>query len=69
MGLCWPVGLDMLGVLEGRSTGPGRRSKGIQVSDMSQHPVVHVRDGAVCGKAESGVWAFLGVPYEPLRSA
>ena len=30
---------------------------------MSQHPVVHVRDGVVCGKAESGVWAFLGVPY------
>src|SRR6516162_3496789 len=30
---------------------------------MSQHPVVHVRDGAVRGKAESGVWAFLGVPY------
>jgi len=30
---------------------------------MSQHPVVHVRDGAVRGKAESGVWAFLGIPY------
>jgi len=25
--------------------------------------VVHVRDGAVRGKAESGVWAFLGIPY------
>jgi para-nitrobenzyl esterase len=30
---------------------------------MSQHPVVHVQDGAVRGRAESGVWAFLGVPY------
>jgi len=30
---------------------------------MSQHPVVHIRDGAVRGKAESGVWAFLGIPY------
>src|SRR6516225_11166050 len=30
---------------------------------MSQHPVVHVRDGTVRGKAESGVWAFLGIPY------
>jgi para-nitrobenzyl esterase len=33
------------------------------MSGMSQHPVVHVRDGAVRGKAESGVWAFLGIPY------
>lgn len=30
---------------------------------MSQHLVVQVRDGAVHGKAESGIWAFLGVPY------
>jgi para-nitrobenzyl esterase len=30
---------------------------------MSQYPVVHVRDGTVRGKAESGVWAFLGIPY------
>jgi para-nitrobenzyl esterase len=33
------------------------------VSGMSQHPVAHVRDGVVRGKAESGVLAFLGIPY------
>jgi para-nitrobenzyl esterase len=30
---------------------------------MSQHPVVQVREGAVRGTAESGVWAFLGISY------
>jgi para-nitrobenzyl esterase len=30
---------------------------------MSQDPVAHARDGAVRGKAEPGVWAFLGIPY------
>lgn len=30
---------------------------------MSQLPVVHVRDGAVRGKTELGVWAFLGIPF------
>jgi para-nitrobenzyl esterase len=30
---------------------------------MSEHPVVQVRAGAVRGKAESGVRAFLGIPY------
>ena len=30
---------------------------------MTQRPLVQLRDGAVRGKAESGVWAFLGVPY------
>src|SRR6516164_4840183 len=43
--------------------GPGRRGRGYRVSGMSQHSVVAVRDGAVRGKAESGVWAFLGIPY------
>src|SRR6516162_491063 len=43
--------------------GPGRRGRGYRVSSVSQHSVVHVRDGAVRGKAESGVWAFLGIPY------
>jgi para-nitrobenzyl esterase len=33
------------------------------VSGMTQRPLVQLRDGAVRGKAESGVWAFLGVPY------
>ena len=43
--------------------GPGRRGRGYRVSSVSQHSVVHVRDGAVRGRAESGIWAFLGVPY------
>jgi para-nitrobenzyl esterase len=33
------------------------------VTGMVQHPVVRLRDGAVLGKAESGVLAFLGIPY------
>ena len=30
---------------------------------MTQHPVVQLRDGAVRGKVDSGVSAFLGIPY------
>ena len=33
------------------------------MSEMSQHPVVRLKDGAIRGKAESGVSAFLGIPY------
>ena len=30
---------------------------------MTQHPLVQLKDGAVRGKVESGVAAFLGIPY------
>src|ERR1700759_5660429 len=33
------------------------------MSEMSQHPVVRLKDGVIRGKAESGVSAFLGIPY------
>jgi para-nitrobenzyl esterase len=33
------------------------------MSEMIQHPVVWLRDGAVRGTAASGVSAFLGIPY------
>ena len=33
------------------------------MSEMAQRPVVRLKDGAVRGKAESGVSAFLGIPY------
>ena len=33
------------------------------MSEMTRQPVVRLRDGAVRGKAESGVYAFLGLPY------
>jgi len=33
------------------------------MSEMTRQPVVRLRDGAVHGKAESGVYAFLGIPY------
>jgi para-nitrobenzyl esterase len=33
------------------------------MSDMTQRPLVQLKDGAVRGKAESGVSAFLGIPY------
>jgi para-nitrobenzyl esterase len=33
------------------------------MSDMTQHPVVRLRDGAVRGMVSSGVLAFLGIPY------
>jgi para-nitrobenzyl esterase len=53
----------MLGVLGDTLYGARQAWQGIQVSGMSQHSVVHVRDGAVRGKAGPGVWAFLGIPY------
>src|ERR1700722_13252947 len=34
-----------------------------RMSEMSQHPVVRLKDGVIRGKAESGVSAFLGIPY------
>src|SRR5208282_6658170 len=34
-----------------------------RMSEMSQQPVVRLKDGAIRGKAESGVAAFLGIPY------
>ena len=33
------------------------------MGEMSQQPVVRLKDGAIRGKAESGVTAFLGIPY------
>ena len=33
------------------------------MSEMAQQPVVRLKDGAIRGKAESGVAAFLGIPY------
>ena len=33
------------------------------MSEMAQHPVVRLHDGAVRGRVESGVAAFLGIPY------
>jgi para-nitrobenzyl esterase len=33
------------------------------MSDMTQEPVVRLRDGAVRGTVSSGVLAFLGIPY------
>jgi len=33
------------------------------MSEMRPQPVVRLRDGAVRGKAESGGYAFLGIPY------
>jgi len=33
------------------------------MSDLTQGPLVHLKDGAVRGKVESGVSAFLGIPF------
>jgi para-nitrobenzyl esterase len=33
------------------------------MGEMTRHPVVQLKDGAVRGKTESGVCAFLGIPY------
>ena len=33
------------------------------MSEMAQHPVVRLNDGIVRGRVESGVAAFLGIPY------
>ena len=33
------------------------------MSEMTQHPVVRLKDGVVRGTARSGVSAFLGIPY------
>ena len=33
------------------------------MSEMTQHPVVKLKDGAVRGKVDSGAAAFLGIPY------
>jgi para-nitrobenzyl esterase len=33
------------------------------MSEMTQHPAVQLKDGAVRGQAEAGVYAFLGIPY------
>ena len=33
------------------------------MSEMTQHPAVQLKDGAVRGRADSGVYAFLGIPY------
>jgi para-nitrobenzyl esterase len=33
------------------------------MSEMAQSPVVQLKDGAVRGRGESGVYAFLGLPY------
>src|ERR1700679_3337747 len=33
------------------------------MNDAERHPVVQLGDGAVRGRAETGVAAFLGVPY------
>ncbi len=33
------------------------------MNEMTRHPVVQLKDGAVRGQVESGVAAFLGIPY------
>ena len=33
------------------------------MNGATQHPPIRLKDGAVRGTAESGVWAFLGIPY------
>jgi para-nitrobenzyl esterase len=33
------------------------------MSEMTQHPVVRLKDGAVRGKIDAGTAAFLGIPY------
>jgi len=33
------------------------------MTDMTQQPVIQLKDGAVRGQAEGGVSAFLGIPY------
>ena len=33
------------------------------MSETAQHPVVRLRDGIVRGRVESGIAAFLGIPY------
>ena len=33
------------------------------MTEMAQHPVVRLNDGAVRGRVDSGVAAFLGIPY------
>jgi para-nitrobenzyl esterase len=33
------------------------------MSEMTHHPVVQLKDGAIRGKADSGTAAFLGIPY------
>ena len=38
------------------------------MSETAQHPVVQLNDGAVRGRAESGVAAFLGIPTTVLSS-
>jgi para-nitrobenzyl esterase len=39
------------------------------MSEMTQHPVVQLKDGAIRGRADSGTAAFLGIPYAAPRSA
>src|ERR1035437_397042 len=34
-----------------------------RMSEMTQHPVVQLKDGAIRGKVDSGAAAFLGIPY------
>src|SRR6185312_7587094 len=34
-----------------------------RMSETVQHPVIRLRDGMVRGRVESGVAAFLGIPY------
>ena len=33
------------------------------MSEMTQRPLVQLKNGAIRGKADSGIAAFLGVPY------
>ena len=39
------------------------------MSEMTQRPLVQLKAGAVRGRTESGIAAFLGVPYVRPRSA